>query len=512
MVRAAELTHRREPIIDASIEKEVLMKIHNRLLPTMIMLGMLAGLSGTTVGQESSGNPVQERPNIVLVFLDNFGWGEPGFNGGGIIRGAATPRMDQVAAEGLCLKNFNVEVQCTPSRSAIMTGRYAIRSGNGVVPLGEGVYGLVQWEVTLAEMLSQVGYATGMYGKWHLGRTKGRFPTDQGFDVWYGIPNTTDESAWSSLQGFAESGLSLPYVLDSVKGEDPKKAHVYDVKYRPLIDRELTNRAIAFMKKNAAANKPFFIYLPYTATHFPTIPHPDFKGKSGKGPWGDLLMQIDSSVGELLDTLDELGIADDTIFIFTADNGPESLDVDETSLTVETAVHGSAGPWRSSLFTGYEGALRVPFAIRWPGKIKAGGESDEIVHAMDLFPTLAKIAGGEVPNDRVIDGIDVSDFLLGKVKQSGRDGFVVYMGNDVFGVKWKDWKIHFKEQSGWNGVLREYTMPRIYNLMNDPFERDNVLFPNTWVLRKGLPQLEEHVESLKENPPIKPGTLDPYEP
>jgi len=136
----------------------------------------------------------QDKPNIVLVFLDNFGWGEPGFNGGGIIRGAATPRLDQLAAEGLRLTNFNVEVQCTPSRSAIMTGRYAIRSGNGTVPLGEGIYGLVQWEVTMAEMLANAGYATGMYGKWHLGRTEGRFPTDQGFDEWYGIPNTTDES------------------------------------------------------------------------------------------------------------------------------------------------------------------------------------------------------------------------------------------------------------------------------------------------------------------------------
>jgi arylsulfatase len=287
---------------------------------------------------------------------------------------------------------------------------------------------------------------------------------------------------------------------------------VYDLEYRSLIDRDLTDRAISFMKKSVAARKPFFVYLPYTATHFPTIPHPDFKGKSGKGPWGDMLMQVDNYVGELLDAIDELRVADDTIFIFTADNGPESLGVGETSFTLETAVHGTAGPWRSSLFTGYEGALRVPFAIRWPGKIKAGRVSDEIVHEMDLFPTFAKIAGGKVPKDRVIDGIDVSDFLLGKNKKSGRDGFVVYMGNDIFGVKWRDWKIHFKEQSGWNGVLREYTMPRVYNLINDPYERDNVMIPNTWVLRTGLPQLEEHAASLRAHPPIKPGTLDPYEP
>jgi arylsulfatase len=453
-----------------------------------------------------------DKPNILLVFLDNFGWGEPGFNGGGIIRGAETPRMDQLASEGLRLTNFNVEVQCTPSRSAIMTGRYAIRSGNGTVPLGEGVYGLVQWEVTMAEMLSSAGYATGMFGKWHLGRTEGRFPTDQGFDEWYGVPNSTDEAVYSSVQGFAESGLSESFVMESTKGKTPRKVRPYRLDYRPLIDRDLTDKAISFMSRQAKKDKPFFVYLPYTATHFPALPHPDFDGKSGKGAWGDMLMQIDSYLGELLDTIEGIGAADNTIVIFTADNGPEALSAGETSLTVENALHGSAGPWRSTLFTGYEGALRVPFAVRWPNKIAPGRVSDEIVHEMDLFPTLAKVAGGSVPDDRVIDGIDISGFLLGEKEKSGREGFVVYMGNDVFGVKWNDWKLHFKEQTGWNGVLREYTMPRVYNLINDPQEKDNVLFPHTWVPKAALPQLEEHVLSLKKFPPIPAGTADPYKP
>jgi arylsulfatase len=241
----------------------------------------------------------QERPNIVLVFMDNFGWGEPGFNGGGITRGAATPRMDRLAEEGLRLTNFNVEVQCTPSRSALMTGRYAIRSGNATVPLGEGVYGLVQWEVTMAEMLSDVGYATGMFGKWHLGRTDGRFPTDQGFDEWYGIPNSTDESVYSALPGFAESGLPETYVMEAHKGETPTRVRPYDLDYRPLIDRDLTDRAIDFMRRQAETGTPFFVYLPYTATHFPALPHPDFAGRTGNGVWADLLAQIDSYTGEL---------------------------------------------------------------------------------------------------------------------------------------------------------------------------------------------------------------------
>ena len=475
-----------------------------RIFATALFALILASLPGAA--------EAQDRPNIVLVFMDNFGWGEPGFNGGGIIRGAATPRLDQIAAEGLRLTNFNVEVQCTPSRSAIMTGRYAIRSGNGTVPLGEGVYGLVQWEVTMAEMLSEAGYATGMYGKWHLGRTEGRFPTDQGFDEWYGIPNSTDESTYYSLHDFARSGVPETFVMEGRKGETPKQVRPYRLDYRPLIDRDLTDRAIDFMNRQAQSKTPFFVYLPYTATHFPTLPHPDFEGKTGKGPWADLLLQIDSYVGGLLDAIDELGIAENTIFIFTADNGPEAGDHGETTLTVETAVHGSAGPWRGSLFTGFEGALRVPFVIRWPGKIAAGSESDEIVHAMDLFPTFARVASGKIPDDRPIDGQDMTDFLLGKTGSSGRDGFIVYMGAAIFGVKWRDWKLHFKEQNTWNAELREYTMPRVYNLISDPQEKDNVLFPHTWVPKAALPQLEEHLKSLKEYPPIPTGALDPYEP
>jgi arylsulfatase len=451
------------------------------------------------------------KPNIVLVFLDNFGWGEPGFNGGGIIRGAPTPRLDTLASEGLRLTNFNVEAQCTPSRSAIMTGRYAVRSGNSVAPPGGGVYGLVQWEVTMAEMLSEAGYATAMFGKWHLGRTKGRFPIDQGFDEWYGIPNSTDEAAYSELRGFAESGVEETYVMEGRKGREPKKLRPYRLDYRPLIDGDLTEKAIDFMKRQVKAKKPFFLFLPYTATHYPTRPHPDFAGRTGNGPWADLLLQIDTYTGRLLDEIDELGIRDDTIFIFTADNGPEMTHGNST-LTLETSSQGSAGPWRGTLFTGFEGSLRVPFAVRWPGKVPAGTSSNEIVHEMDLFPTLARIAGGKVPDDRIIDGIDMTDFFLGRQEKSGREVIIVYMGNDIWGVKWRNWKLNFKEQETVFSETREYGMPRLYNLHTDPQERENVLFPNTWVPKAALGQLGKHMMSLKKEPPIKPGTPDPYVP
>lgn len=454
----------------------------------------------------------QDKPNIVIVFMDNFGWGEPGFNGGGITRGAATPQMDKLADEGLRLTNFNVEVQCTPSRSALLTGRYAVRSGNGTVPLGEGIYGLVQWEITMAEMLSANGYATGMFGKWHLGRTEGRFPTDQGFDEWYGVPNSTDESTYSSLEGFEQSELSESYVMQSTKGKTPEKVRPYRLDYRPLIDRDLTDKAMDFMERNTRDKKPFFLYLPYTATHFPTMPHPNFKGKSGNGIWADLLMQIDSYLGELQNKISELGIEENTIFIFTADNGPEAVNHNNTNLTVETSIQGSAGPWRGTLFTGFEGALRVPFVIKWPNNIQPGSVSDEIVHAMDLFPSIAHFTGSTIPQDRIIDGIDMADFFTNQTAKSGRDGFIVYMGNDLFGVKWRNWKLHFAEQEAWNTVKNTYTMPKLYNLYEDPQERNNVLFPHTWVPKAALVQLQEHLVSLKTHPPVPTGQADPYKP
>ena len=218
--------------------------------------------------------------------MDNFGYGEPGFNGGGITRGAPTPSLDQLAAEGLRLTNFNVEVQCTPSRAAMMTGRYAIRSGNAALPFGGGVYGLVQWEVTMAEMLSDVGYGTAMFGKWHLGNTARTVPDLSGFrrvvrrrfHRRFGLY----VAAW-----FRRERIGTAIRLRRRKGQEPKKVRPYNLEYRALIDGDLTTKAIDFMTRQAEAKKPFFLYLPYTATHFPTRPHPDFVGKTGNGPWAD---------------------------------------------------------------------------------------------------------------------------------------------------------------------------------------------------------------------------------
>jgi arylsulfatase len=450
----------------------------------------------------------EEQPNIVLVFMDNFGWGELGIYGGGVLRGAPTPRIDSLADEGLRLLNFNVEAQCTPSRAAIMTGRYAIRTGNAEVPLGVGVYGLTQWEYTLAEMLSDAGYTTGMFGKWHLGDSPGRYPTDQGFDEWFGIPNSSDESYWPDNDLFrpgVHPQVKYEHVMEAERGQTPTRLEVYDSARRLTIDRDITDRTIDFIRRKAAGDRPFFAFVPYTQTHLPVEPHPDNKGATGNGHWADVLAQTDSYVGEILDVIDELGIRDNTIFIFTADNGPEGV----------IPHQGFSGPWRGSYFTGLEGSLRVPFLIRWPGKIPADRISNGIVHEMDLFATLAQIAGGEVPDDRVIDSLDQTGFFMGETDESARESVVVYVGRELYGVKWRDWKMMVKEISTIAGdPVRSYGVPLFYNLLLDPKEEYPVLHapPNFWVRYPAGQVLVDHGASLQLEPPIPPGTPDPYQP
>jgi len=449
-----------------------------------------------------------EQPNIVLVFMDNFGWGELGAYGGGVLRGAPTPRIDSLAEEGLRLLNFNVEAQCTPSRAAILTGRYAIRTGNAEVPLGVGEYGLTQWEYTLAELLSDAGYSTGMFGKWHLGDSSGRYPTDQGFDEWFGIPNSSDESYWPDNDLFrpgAHPQAKYEHVMEAVRGAAPTTIEVYDSKKRLTIDREITDRAIDFMRRKAPETEPFFLFVPYTQTHLPVEPHPDNKGKTGNGHWADVLAQTDAYVGELLDTIDDLDIRENTVFIFTADNGPEGV----------VPHQGFSGPWRGSYFTGLEGSLRVPFLMRWPGKIPGRRVSNEIVHEMDLFPTFARIAGGKVPGDRVIDGVDQLDFFTGKTQQSSRESVVIYVGKELYGVKWRDWKMMVKESSTIEAdPVRSYGVPLFYNLLLDPKEEHPALHapPNFCVRYPAGQVLVDHARSLQEEPPIPPGTPDPYRP
>ena len=442
-----------------------------------------------------------EKPNVLIIMVDNLGWGELGVYGGGLLRGVDTPRLDKFASEGTRLLNFNVETQCTPTRSALMTGRHPIRSGTTRVVFGKH-YGLVRWEVTLAELLSAHGYATGMFGKWHLGDSPGRFPTDQGFDTWYGIANTTDEAEYSSQYQFDENAGKTGWIYESQKDQRPQPKLKYDLDTRRSIDAELTRKSINFMREQAKRNKPFFAYVPLTQPHMPTIPHKDFIGKTGNGDYADVVAEIDHRSGQMLDAIDELGIRDNTIVIWLSDNGPEGT----------PGYHGTAGFWRGHYFTALEGSLRVPFMIRWPGRVPENRVSNEVVHVVDILPTLGSMLGFRTPQDRQIDGLDQQEFFLGSKKKSAREGFPVYNGQQMFAYKWRNWKIHFVELDNMFGEVKRLNVPRLYNLITDPKEEYDMLTEAEWVWPVFSQRIGAFKKSLETEIPIASGTPDPYIP
>jgi arylsulfatase A-like enzyme len=428
-------------------------------------------------------------PNIVLMFPDNLGNGEIGVYGGN--RGVPTPRLDGLAAEGIRLTNFNTEYFCTPSRAAILTGRHSVRSGtNGNHPTWGG---LTQWEVTLAEALAPRGYARALYGKWHLGNREGRYPTDQGFEEWYGIPLSSNEAQISTTG-------ETPYIWEGKAGAPSRKVKVFDMNTRRTLDRESIERGIAFMERNVAAKKPFFLLLPLTQVHFPTLAHSDFAGKSGAGDVGDAMAEMDHNVGVVLDALKRLKIEGDTIVIWTTDGGAE----------FRRPWRGSAGPWRGFYTTAMEGGLRTPFMMRWPGRVPRGQASNEIVHQVDLFTTLARAAGAEPPKDRAIDGIDILPFLRGQRKTSGREGFPIFMGTQIRAVKWFDWKLHYAWQD--DPYLPAQPIMKLFNLRSDPKEETDVKDVNPWAESALGKLVEDFNATLVKYPLIPLGSPDPYTP
>jgi arylsulfatase len=441
------------------------------------------------------------KPNVVLILADNLGWGELGCYGGGAIRGAPTPRIDALALEGTRFLNFNVESDCVPTRSALMTGRHPIRTGAiQSVPAGLP-QGIIPWEKTIAELLSDTGYATAMFGKWHLGDKEGRYPKDKGFDEWYGIPRTTNESMFFDSIGYDESIVEPPYVMEGVKGKPAEKKELYDLEMRRKIDAELTKRSCEFIKRNAN-KKPFFLYVPLTQLHFPTLPHREFEGASKHGDFADSLIEMDARVGQIIDAIKENNLSENTVFIFASDNGPE----------YRRPWRGSAGMWTGTYHTSMEGALRVPMIIRWPNKIPAGKVTNEIIHVVDLFPTLTHIANLEVPKDRIIDGVDQSEFLLGKQEKSNREGFVYFIKTELRAAKWRDWKMHFVWEVEPNDGSNHLETPYLFNIVQDPKEESDVNSTQGWVRGPIRKMVMNFQNSLKEHPPIPPGAPDEFQP
>ncbi len=468
-------------------------------LRLLAVLFLIMGIREST----NAGYAAGSKPNIVFILVDNTGWGDFGVYGGT----TPTPRIDKLASEGIRFNNYNVEVQCTPSRSAILTGRMPVRSGTYKVPMpGEGKSGLCPWEYTIAELLSDAGYSTALYGKWHLGNTQGRMPNDQGFDEWWGIPNSWDESGYSSYPLFKESGIETPMIWEGKKGQQSDPVMPLDLNVRPIVDEKyIIPKTIDFIKKQAAEKNPFFVYVGYSEMHPPAMPNPNFAGKSDQrgGPYSDLIGEMDFRIGQIIDAINESGISDNTIIILSSDNATDGM---------LASPGGSNGPWRGNFFnTPFEGSMRVPAIIRWPAKIQAGVVTEEMLCAEDWYPTIASIIGNTelVPKDRPIDGIDVSNFMLGNNDKTGRETYM-FMGIDgqVMSVKWKIYKMISRYSEGIDKPIVTSQFPQFYDLSSDPHEDINLTssqLTNVWMIAPCIRIIEEYEMSLKKYPNITPG-------
>jgi arylsulfatase len=458
-------------------------------------VAMLAGLFCLTAAGALAD---EKRPNIVLMLSDNVGFGELGVYGGGDLRGAPTPRLDALAAEGMRFTNFNVEVECTPSRSALMTGRMPVRSGTwrATVPGMPG--GLAPWEITIAERLSAAGYATAIYGKWHLGDSPGRYPTDQGFGEWWGFPFSTNLASYTSQVGFDASAAKTPYLLEGVAGEPVRQVEPYDLKNRPLIDERIAEKSTAFIREHAKQEQPFFLFVSWSLMHHPYLPHPDFKGRSGNGPFADAMVEHDHRVGQVLEAIAEAGIADDTLVLYISDNGPDSAHYPQVS---------SAGPFRGYLGSAYEGSIRTPALARWPGHVPAGAVTNEIVALVDVFPTLARIAGVEVPDDRAIDGVEQTALLLGESPTSAREHVLFFSGRTLLAVKWRRFKVFFTGDDPAPRVRswRRLWAPLIYNVEQDQREEVDIAMDNLWLLQPVVTRLYRFLFSVEQEGIVLPG-------
>lgn len=441
-----------------------------------------------------------KKPNILFFHVDNLGMGELGCFGGGVLRGADTRRIDAFSREGAKLSHYVVEPQCTPTRSALMTGRYPIRSGNHTIALGGNGGGIVSWERTIGSILSEGGYATSCLGKWHIGAEDGRFPTDHGFDEWYGPLRTYDECMWLEDPHYdaERDGYSYMHEGTREKGCHPIMSEQLTMESKKTCDLAYQKRGIDFMKRSVAADKPFFLYFNHSLMHFPMSPRDEFAGKSSNGDWGDCLLMLDHDFGVLLDQLDELGIADNTIVVFCGDNGAED----------HLAGRGTGGFFDGSYFSSAEGGIRTPLLMRWPGYIQPGMESDQMIHVTDMFATLIKLAGCEVPADRIIDGVDQSDFILGRKDESNREACMVWLKDELHAVKWKDFKINFKRQQHFHDPELPLGFARITHLKEDPKEREpvNQQYVRWWVMQHAHRVVHEFEESVKHEELIPPGS------
>lgn len=469
------------------------------------------------MSSDQSGN---SKPNVVFVLADNVGYGDLGCYGGGELRGAPTPCLDRLAAEGLRLTQFLVEPACTPSRAALMTGQYSIRNGLSLICVPGSNFTLSAKAVTMSQIFKDAGYATALYGKWHLGSAPQSLPTAHGFDEFYGIPPDTSWDSCTYVDSITMTH-SFPVPVDELLAKGPqaveataggalKSVKPFTPDVRAEIDNELVAKSIDFITRQHAAGKPFFLYLPFSMGHVPNLPSSEFKGKSRIGNYGDKMMEGDYHVGQIMDTLTQLGIEDNTILVFASDNGPCGEAFREYG-NDGTPDMGNAGPFRGELGEATEGSIRTCCIIRWPGHIAANTTSYAMFSIMDFFPTFANIIGGSVPKDRPIDGVDQTDVLLGKSTTGNRETLLSFIGPDLVAARWKQWRVYFTDiypsgigpqrQPGLGSASAPMAgYPKIFNIEMDPHEDLNVAGVFGWAGQEPLAAVEKYLATLKDHP------------
>ncbi len=430
-----------------------------------------AASAAVVTGAGCFGAARAQGPSIILIYADDLGYGDLGCYGSVRIK---TPHLDRLAAQGIRFTDYQSLCSvCSPSRASLLTGRYPSRCG---VPFAVGgVYsdlGLQESEITVGELLQKRGYRTACIGKWHLGipqgfdyRTHAGFtsrsefhPNRHGFDLFFGMVGNTNPDGSTPL--LEDDGIVDP------------DAHV------TTITEHFTRRAVEFIR--AEQGRPFFLYLPHTRAHAPWMPNPRFAGQSEGGVFGDMVEEMDWSTGEILHALEEAGGTAETLVVFASDNGASG-----------SGTHGSNGSLRGGKGSTFEGGMRVPCIMRWPDRILAGQTSHTMANAMDILPTVAALAGANLPVDRVIDGVDLSPLLLGDASASVEPRvFYYYNGLNLQAVREGKWKLHLPRSSRmlvwWESGLRELEAPLLFDLDKDPSETRDVASQNPAIVQRLL--------------------------
>ncbi|WP_100629059.1 sulfatase family protein [Algoriphagus formosus] len=411
----------------------------------------------------------ESYPNIVFIFTDDLGYGDLGCFGATDIQ---TPNIDQIASEGIKFTSFlSASPVCSPSRAGLLTGRMPQRMGINAVFFPESLTGMAPEEITFAEILKDKGYQTAAVGKWHLGHREKYLPLNQGFDSYYGIPYSND---MASVVYFKDNEI------DSISVNQRFTTKTYTEKSLEFIDQ--------------AAGKPFLLYLAHNMPHVPIYASPEFEGSSDRGLYGDVIQEIDWSVGEILKKLEEKGLMENTMIVFSSDNGPWLVMEDHG---------GSAGSLREGKQYTFEGGVRVPTVAMWKGKIDPGQVYEEMATQMDWFPTFCKLVGAEIPQDRAIDGKDLSAVLFENGMREG-DEFIYYMLSDQRAFRQGGWKIKrpFEGYAGsWGMKAVEAHDTLLFNLKTDPGETTNLAKENPEKLAQMMRAMDLAVEQLGPLPP-----------